>query len=68
MLIYALNLKVQNIKVVVHSEYQHADLVLRNVFSSLVMFIKSTSTLPSLSHLTSMYDISTQLFCSPKVV
>jgi hypothetical protein len=25
MLIYALNLKVQNIKVVVHSEYQHAD-------------------------------------------
>jgi hypothetical protein len=25
MLIYAMNLKVQNIKVVVHSEYQHAD-------------------------------------------
>jgi hypothetical protein len=35
-----------HMKFVVHSLYQQADLVLRNVFSSLVIFVKSTITLP----------------------
>jgi hypothetical protein len=66
MLISALNLKVQNIRFWFFQNINKLILVLRNVFSALVMFMKSTSTLPTLSHLTSMYDINTQLFTFSK--